>query len=117
MLRSLGLMEISADRVDNRIVETRAEYFETLADVFHLPLTHLTTAQHDELWTRANTQYENWLAAQGCYVIRAKRVPGRMESTAAAPTQMEITATAGDSMLTENGSSAGRRTSSAIQRR
>ncbi len=64
MLRSLGLMEVSADRVDNRIVETRDDYFTLLADVFRLPLTHLTTAQHDELWTRANTQYETWLAAQ-----------------------------------------------------
>ncbi|GAA1606826.1 arylamine N-acetyltransferase [Kribbella sancticallisti] len=62
MLRSLGLMETFADRVDNRIVETSSEYFTVLADVFHLPLDHLTAAQHDELWKRAVAQYEAWLA-------------------------------------------------------
>lgn len=64
LLRSLGLMEISADSVDNRIVETPEDYFTLLADVFHLPLPHLNPAQRDHLWSRAVTQYETWLAAQ-----------------------------------------------------
>jgi arylamine N-acetyltransferase len=64
MLRSLGLMEIFADRVDNRIVETPEDYFTVLADVFHLPLPHLDQSHRDHLWNRAVTQYENWLTAQ-----------------------------------------------------
>lgn len=64
LLRSLGLMEISADSVDNRIVETPEDYFTLLADVFHLPLPHLNPTQRDHLWQRAVTQYEQWLAAQ-----------------------------------------------------
>jgi N-hydroxyarylamine O-acetyltransferase len=62
VLRSVGLMQTYADRIDNTIIETQADYFAVLADVFLLPLTHLDAAQHDELWRRVWSQYEEFLA-------------------------------------------------------
>ena len=41
VLRSVGLTETFADRIDSTIIENPADYFATLADVFHLPLPHL----------------------------------------------------------------------------
>jgi N-hydroxyarylamine O-acetyltransferase len=64
MLRSLGLTEIFADRVDNRIIETPTDYFAVLADVFQLPLNHLSADQHDQLWRRVLAQYKAFLARQ-----------------------------------------------------
>jgi arylamine N-acetyltransferase len=61
-LRSVGLTETYADRIDNSIIETQADYFAVLADVFLLPLTHLDAAQHDQLWRRVWSQYEDFLA-------------------------------------------------------
>ncbi|MGW6281090.1 arylamine N-acetyltransferase family protein [Kribbella sp. NPDC055071] len=62
VLRSVGLTETYADRIDNSIIETQADYFAVLADVFLLPLTHLDAAQHDQLWRRVWSQYEDFLA-------------------------------------------------------
>jgi arylamine N-acetyltransferase len=64
VLRSVGLMETFADRVDSTILETRADYFAALADIFYLPLPHLDDAHRDELWRRVWSQYEDFLARQ-----------------------------------------------------
>ncbi len=64
VLRSVGLMETYADRIDNSIIENPTDYFALLADVFHLPLPHLDTAQRNELWRRVWSQYEDFLAKQ-----------------------------------------------------
>ena len=64
ILRSVGLTQTYADRVDNQIIESQPEYYEILADVFQLPLPHFTTTSRDALWRRVWTQYENYLAAQ-----------------------------------------------------
>ncbi|MFF1816065.1 arylamine N-acetyltransferase [Kribbella sp. NPDC058245] len=62
VLRSVGRMETFADRVDNSIIETPADYFAILADEFHLPLPQYDAAQRDALWRRVWTQYEDFLA-------------------------------------------------------
>jgi hypothetical protein len=67
ILRSVGLMETFADRVDNSIIETPADYFATLADVFQLPLAHLDATHRDQLWRRVWSQYEAFLARQSAF--------------------------------------------------
>jgi N-hydroxyarylamine O-acetyltransferase len=62
VLRSVGLSETYADRVDNSIIENPTDYFAVLADEFHLPLPHFTQADRDQLWRRAWAQYEDFLA-------------------------------------------------------
>jgi len=64
VLRSVGLMETFADRIDNTLIENPADYFATLADVFHLPLPHLSTSRRNQLWRRVWSQYEDFLAKQ-----------------------------------------------------
>jgi N-hydroxyarylamine O-acetyltransferase len=67
-LRSTELAETSADRIDTTLMETPAEYYELLADVFQLPLHHLGPAERDKLWRRVVEQYETYqarLAAAG----------------------------------------------------
>ncbi|MER7248536.1 arylamine N-acetyltransferase [Kribbella sp. NPDC000426] len=63
VLRSIGLAETSADRIDNTLLETPADYFAALADVFGLSLPHYTPADRDQLWRRVWTQYEDFLRA------------------------------------------------------
>lgn len=62
VLRSVGLTETYADRIDNSIIENQADYFAVLADLFLLPLPHLGPRQRDELWRRVWSQYEDFLA-------------------------------------------------------
>ncbi|MGY4766972.1 arylamine N-acetyltransferase family protein [Kribbella sp. CWNU-51] len=64
VLRSVGLMETYADRIDTSLIENPTDYFTALADVFHLPLPHLDTSQRNELWRRVWSQYEDFLAKQ-----------------------------------------------------
>ncbi|GAA1157025.1 arylamine N-acetyltransferase [Kribbella jejuensis] len=58
VLRSIGLTETYADRVDNQLLDTPADYFTALADIFRLPLPHYTAADRDTLWRRVWSQYE-----------------------------------------------------------
>jgi len=64
VLRSVGLTETFADRIDSTIIENPADYFATLADVFYLPLPHFDAARRDQLWRRVWSQYEEFLARQ-----------------------------------------------------
>jgi hypothetical protein len=61
-LRSIGLSETFSDRVDNRLLDTPADYFAALADVFRLPLPHYSAADRDTLWRRVWAQYEDFQA-------------------------------------------------------
>jgi arylamine N-acetyltransferase len=63
-LRSVGLTEIFADRIDSTIIEKPTDYFAVLADVFHLPLPHFDATRRDQLWRRVWSQYEDFLAKQ-----------------------------------------------------
>ncbi|TDW17222.1 arylamine N-acetyltransferase family protein [Kribbella kalugense] len=62
VLRSVGLSETFADRVDNTLLENPTDYFTALADVFRLPLPHYTQSDRDQLWRRVWSQYEDFLA-------------------------------------------------------
>jgi arylamine N-acetyltransferase len=62
VLRSIGLSETFSDRVDNRLLDTPADYFAALADVFRLPLPQYSAADRDTLWRRVWAQYEDFLA-------------------------------------------------------
>ncbi|WP_329003604.1 arylamine N-acetyltransferase [Kribbella sp. NBC_00709] len=62
VLRSVGLSETFADRIDNTLLETPSDYFTALADVFWLPLPHYSQADRDQLWRRVWSQYEDFLA-------------------------------------------------------
>jgi len=62
VIRSVGFTQTYADRIDNQLVESQTEYFDVLADVFHLPLPHLSGTDRDALWRRVWTQYEDFLA-------------------------------------------------------
>ena len=61
ILRSVGFSQIFADRVDDQIIENQSEYYQVLADVFHLPLQHLSGTERDQLWRRVWTQYQDFL--------------------------------------------------------
>jgi arylamine N-acetyltransferase len=61
-LRSVEFVETSADRVDTTRMETAAEYYELLADVFQLPLHHLDKGDREQLWGRVVEQYEAYQA-------------------------------------------------------
>lgn len=63
VIRSVGFTQTYADRVDDRIIESQIEYFDVLADVFQLPLPHLSSTDRDVLWRRVWAQYEDFLAA------------------------------------------------------
>ena len=45
-----------------RTIETQAEWFEALADVFDLPLTDVEAGERDALWGRVREAHETWLA-------------------------------------------------------
>jgi N-hydroxyarylamine O-acetyltransferase len=62
VLRSVGLSETSADRVDNTLLDNPTDYFTALADVFRLPLPQYTQSDRDNLWRRVWSQYEEFLA-------------------------------------------------------
>ncbi|MEV6285505.1 arylamine N-acetyltransferase [Kribbella sp. NPDC051770] len=61
-LRSIELVETSADRAESTVMETPGEYYELLADVFQLPLEHLDRGDRDQLWRRVVGQYESYQA-------------------------------------------------------
>jgi N-hydroxyarylamine O-acetyltransferase len=46
-----------------RTLETSAEWYGVLRDVFDLPLDDLTAAEREALWARVRTAHEAWLAA------------------------------------------------------
>lgn len=64
VIRSVGFTQTYADRIDNHIIDNQPEYYEVLADVFHLPLPHFTPTDRDALWRRVWSQYEAFLARQ-----------------------------------------------------
>ncbi|WP_436492528.1 arylamine N-acetyltransferase family protein [Actinokineospora sp. HUAS TT18] len=45
-------------------IDTRADYFQLLADTFRLPLPDVTAERRDALWTRVTADHEAYLAAR-----------------------------------------------------
>src|SRR5262249_31798531 len=62
VLRSVGLSETYADRVDNTTIDNPTASFAVPAAEFHPPLPHLTQADRNHLWRRAWSQYQAFLA-------------------------------------------------------
>ncbi|MFC0628653.1 arylamine N-acetyltransferase family protein [Kribbella deserti] len=61
ILRGLSL---STPTTAPTLLEAPAAWFTALADVFHLPLQHLSPTARQTLWRRALAQHEAWAAAQ-----------------------------------------------------
>lgn len=64
ILRSLSLIETFDDRIDSTLLETPADFYTALNDIFGLPCSHLSPAERDQIFARALAQYEGWLATQ-----------------------------------------------------
>jgi len=62
VLRSLTLTELTATDLSTTTLETEPDFYTALADVFGLPLTHLSSADRTQLWQRVTTQHEDFLA-------------------------------------------------------
>ncbi|GAA2797318.1 arylamine N-acetyltransferase family protein [Kribbella solani] len=62
VVRSIGMSETFADRVDHTLLDNPADYFTALADIFRLPLPQYGPADRDRLWRRVWAQYEAFLA-------------------------------------------------------
>jgi arylamine N-acetyltransferase len=62
ILRALTLTELTATDFSTTHLETEADLFTALSDVFGLPLTHLSSAERTQLWQRATAQHEDFLA-------------------------------------------------------
>ena len=64
ILRSLSLIETFDDRIDSTLLETPADFYAALDDIFGLPCSHLSRADRDQIFARARAQYKTWLATQ-----------------------------------------------------
>jgi N-hydroxyarylamine O-acetyltransferase len=57
------LRRIGDGATEPRTLETQAEWFQALADVFGLPLTDVDATARAALWARVHAAHEAWLAA------------------------------------------------------
>jgi arylamine N-acetyltransferase len=64
LLRGRVLARIDAAGRSPRILETEAEWFTALTDVFGLRLHDVNQEARTRLWARVSTAHEKWLAAQ-----------------------------------------------------
>ncbi|MFJ3838914.1 arylamine N-acetyltransferase family protein [Streptomyces sp. NPDC054904] len=63
MLRGCVLHRIDAAGTDLRTIESADDWYDVLADVFHLKLTDVDAAARAELWHRVRTAHQEWEAA------------------------------------------------------
>lgn len=64
MLAGCVVRRLAAEEVPSRTIETAAEWFEVLADVFDLPLTDLERSERDRLWRRVRSTHEAWMTTR-----------------------------------------------------
>ncbi|MCF2530763.1 arylamine N-acetyltransferase family protein [Yinghuangia soli] len=64
MLRGCVLRRIDADGTHERIIDTAAEWYDLLADVFHLDLADVDTPARARLWHRVRAEHQGWEAAR-----------------------------------------------------
>lgn len=64
VLRGRVFTRIDAHGETRRVVDTRSEWYELLADVFGLHLADADAAQRARLWQRVSAAHEHWLAGQ-----------------------------------------------------
>jgi N-hydroxyarylamine O-acetyltransferase len=62
VLRALTLTELFATDSSTTVLETEADFYTVLDDVFGLPMTHLSSVERSRLWQRATAQHEEFLA-------------------------------------------------------
>jgi N-hydroxyarylamine O-acetyltransferase len=60
-LRGCVLRRI-ADGITESVVDTQADWFQALADIFRLPLSDVDTERRNALWHKVITAHEAWLA-------------------------------------------------------
>jgi N-hydroxyarylamine O-acetyltransferase len=63
-LRGCVLRRVGKAADAPRTIETQAEWFEAIADVFGMPLTDVDAAARAALWTRVRTAHETWLESR-----------------------------------------------------
>lgn len=64
ILRGQLLRRVESKVVDERMLSTRAEWFDALGDVFDLPLADISDDAADRLWASVHASHERWLAEQ-----------------------------------------------------
>ena len=79
VLRGRVYSRIGADGGERRVIETRAEWYGLLADVFGLSLPDVDEADRARLWARVSAEHALWLEAEAAR--RAEREPGAAAST------------------------------------
>lgn len=62
ILRGQVLSRVGRPATVDRTLETRGEWFDTLAEQFDLPLTDVATEVLDALWTKVHSAHERWHA-------------------------------------------------------
>lgn len=78
VLRGRVYSRIGADGTERRVIETRAEWYGLLADVFGLALPDVDEADRTRLWTRVSAEHASWLEAEAAREAEALR-PGRRD--------------------------------------
>lgn len=64
IVRGQVLSRVAETATDVRTLETQAEWFEALADVFGLTLDDVDAAARSRLWQRVHDTHEAWLASR-----------------------------------------------------
>ncbi|MBC9715521.1 arylamine N-acetyltransferase [Streptomyces sp. TRM66268-LWL] len=64
MLRGRVLRRIHAEGTDERIIDSAEEFYEVLAEVFHLDLTDMDARERALLWENVTETHAQWLAAR-----------------------------------------------------
>jgi N-hydroxyarylamine O-acetyltransferase len=64
VLRGKVLRRIESTIVAEQTLDSRTDWFDALADVFHLPLADATGVQRDQLWRRVCETHNAWLATR-----------------------------------------------------
>jgi arylamine N-acetyltransferase len=64
VLTGLVLSRKGGPAADDRILDTPTDWFAALADIFHLPLTDVSSSERSALWTRLHATHEAWAASR-----------------------------------------------------
>jgi N-hydroxyarylamine O-acetyltransferase len=63
MLRGCVLRRIDAEGTYERTIDSADDWYDVLADVFHLNLTDVDAPARAALWQRVHTAHQEWEAA------------------------------------------------------
>ncbi|MFJ9037844.1 arylamine N-acetyltransferase [Streptomyces sp. NPDC102406] len=65
MMRGCVLRRIDAGGTQERVIDTADDWYDVLADVFHLDLADVDAAARAGLWRQVRVAHEGWEAARG----------------------------------------------------